>query len=227
MPAAPAMLSLDALGRLRQGTYRLMGAAFLYPDERRLPRLVSLARALRRHRARAVAFTFYPQWSRCVDALASAGSAPERLRRTFVRTFLINPVTAPCLAQECAYVEGRDGTGGLLAALEREYAAAGLVMADTGEPADHVAVELEFMAFLCGSEAAAWDADARAVRRLLARERGFLDLHLARWLPAFVERLAAMPDAGIYGSVGEAVNAFVQHDRGLIELVDAVVPAGP
>ena len=97
----------------------------------------------------------------------------------------------------------------------------------TGEPADHVTVELEFMAFLCGKEAATWDVDEREAGLILVREARFLEAHLARWLPAFADRLASAPDPGIYRALGEAAHSFVQHDRDLIELLAAAVPAAP
>lgn len=221
------MLPLAALARLRGRTYRAIGAALLYPDDRRLPSLVALAREMRRDRVLAASFAFYLPWWRCLDALAKADAEPGSLRSAYVRTFLVEPIGGPCVPQESAYVDGGKGMGEVIGELEREYALSGLTMAGTGEPADHIAVELDFMAFLCGEEAAAWGSDEREAERCLGRERAFLIAHPARWLPAFAERLGRAPRAGIYRIVGEAAHAFVQHDRDLLGLLATASPGTP
>lgn len=223
-PRRRVMLPLSALARLRERTYRLIGGAFLYPDDRRLPSLAALARELRGDRASAARFAFYLPWSRCLEALANADADPVSLRSAYVRTFLIEPVGGPCVPQESAYRD--EGVGGVIGELERRYAAAGLVVAAAGEPADHVAVELHFMAFLCGEEAAAWAADGHEAERCLEREREFLGEHPARWIGAFAEWLGRTPHAGIYRLVGEAASAFVQHDVDLLALLATTAPAG-
>ncbi|MBI3970254.1 MAG: molecular chaperone TorD family protein [Chloroflexi bacterium] len=74
------------------------------------------------------------------------------------------------------------------------------------ELADHVSVELEFTAALCGKEAYAraqgWPARAARVARA---RRLFLEEHLAPWFPKFSARLAQHSRVGFY----PAVAAFV------------------
>lgn len=212
------MLPLHVLARLRERTYRLLGGAFLYPDDRRLAGLVALARDLRCDGVSAAPFAFYLGWSRCVAALATADGDPASLRSAYVRTFLVDPVGAPCIPQESAYGDGGGGMGGVIAELEAEYAAAGLAMG-TGEPADHVAVEFGFMAILCGEEASAWPLERDQGERWLARERAFLDAHPARWLPALAEDLGRRGGAATYRLVGEAAWSFVRHDVDLLDLL--------
>jgi putative dimethyl sulfoxide reductase chaperone len=49
---------------------------------------------------------------------------------------------------------------------------------------DHVAVELELLAYLCGREATHWKAGrSETAKQLRRQQRNFLDDHLGRWLP--------------------------------------------
>jgi putative dimethyl sulfoxide reductase chaperone len=66
-------------------------------------------------------------------------------------------------------------------ALQQDYREAGFVPRSGCEGPDHVAAELDFIAFLCAWEAAASTAEASAVQD---RQREFLDGHLLDWLPA-------------------------------------------
>lgn len=74
------------------------------------------------------------------------------------------------------------GNGGR-AEVERLYAASGLRLAASRTmPADHVAIELEFVYVLCRQEESAWDrADLDKAKRLRRTEREFLRRHLASW----------------------------------------------
>ncbi len=125
----------------------------------------------------------------------------------------------PCLPYESVYVDpGRQAAGWIVALLEREYAAAGLALAPSlKDLPDHVAVELEFMAFLCAQEADAWNREAvREGIQALERQAAFLDKHLARWLPEWARQVARANGEGIYPVVTETVRAFTSHDQDLI-----------
>ena len=62
----------------------------------------------------------------------------------------------------------------------------GFVVDETSEPADHLAHELDVLAFLCQAEAEAWeDGRGDMVAHAQQLQTHFLDEHLLRWLPAF------------------------------------------
>jgi TorA maturation chaperone TorD len=76
--------------------------------------------------------------------------------------------------------------GDATTAAAAEYASAGLdpEVADAG-PADHLAVELRYLALCSTQEAAAWKAEDRALAaEWNGRQLRFLDEHLLRWAPA-------------------------------------------
>lgn len=80
---------------------------------------------------------------------------------------------------------------GLMNGIETErvrasYRRMGFVADEANEPADHLAHELDALAFLCQAEAEAWE-DGRSDMAAYAQQlqARFLDEHLLRWLPAF------------------------------------------
>jgi anaerobic sulfite reductase subunit A len=111
--------------------------------------------------------------------------------------------------------------GWLTARLQQMYAYAGLALEPSrNESPDHAAVELEFMAYLCGQEAAGWtEADRDAAIRALKQQRSFLRHHLGRWFGDFARRVQASTDEPLYAAAGEAADAFIQHDRDLVEVI--------
>lgn len=102
------------------------------------------------------------------------------------------------------------------------YAASGFeVSPDSDEMADHVALELEFMARLASRmrEAMAEDnvADARS---LLDRQRSFHRIHL-RWIARFAKDVEARAETEWYGTVARILDDVVASDGVLMEELDA------
>lgn len=217
-------MGLAGLARLRQAAYRLLAAALLYPDRARLETVAAVAGALRAEGEALAAFAFFGQWRALLDALEGAAGRVAALGETYVRLFLVNLDRTPCLPYESAYVDAAGAGGGLVAArLSEAYAAAGLSLSQAGgEPADHAAVELEFMSCLCDREARAWEAKRLAEGlEVLRRQVAFLEAHPGRWFPTFSQTVARADGSGFAGSGGfyaavvEAAAAFVSHDLDL------------
>lgn len=77
-----------------------------------------------------------------------------------------------------------------VAAVESHYTQAGLAMLDTAVPADHLGVELKFIALLCHEEMNAWrNAGHSAATRALRRQSNFLDEHVLKWAPDYLRLL--------------------------------------
>ncbi len=215
---------LAHLSRPREATYRLLSQTFLRPDEERARAVAEAARALRQEGATSLArFAFFGEWSRLLRFLEDfVERRIEDIQREYVSLFVANSRGLPCPPYESVYREpaGRP-TGWLLAQVEGEYAAAGLAPSpDLGELPDHVAVEMEFMAVLCGRETQAWEERnlAQGVDAL-RRQAAFLDRHLALWLPAFARELVAADSGGAYAVVAEAAEALISYDRDLLGML--------
>lgn len=211
-------MNLAELARFRQGYYRFAGALFLYPDEKRLVNLVGAAGELQKESDSLAVFPFFGPWQRLLATLQELTDG-EEVEEEYVRLFAVNPQAPP---YESFYVDPkRQVTGWITAELARAYTEMGLAQSPSvQEPPDHVAVELEFMAFLCSLEARVWEEEApEEACQILQSQRDFLDLHLKRWFPAFARQVAAADRDGLYVLAAEAANAFIHHDGDLVALL--------
>jgi TorA maturation chaperone TorD len=210
------------LGRLRQATYRLFSLTFCYPDADLLERLVTLADRLHADNEGMLRFAFFMYWERLVHALVQldVNESPD-VERDYVRTFMYNSQRAPCLPYESAYIDPEGWVSPwVIAQVEEEYTTVGLAISKRGnELPDHVAVELEFMSFLCGQEAETWESkDEETAIQVLRSQAGFLDRHLLRWTPEWTAQVADS-DGGLYPLAARSVHAFLRHDRDLIRIL--------
>ena len=77
---------------------------------------------------------------------------------------------------------------------------------------DHIAIELEYMAFLC-------DETCHHTEQLfgLEEQRGFLNRHLLNWIPEFCLDIKRYADTEFYRMVGQLTTGFIQFDSFLLE----------
>lgn len=149
---------------------------------------------------------------RAHEALHELGDAVARvpnhlsLLRAYSALFLAPPVAVPLNAG--VYLDGAL-MGPATLALEDCYRQAGLTRQESfHDLADHIALQLEFTAYLCASEAAGGVLPLRA--------DDFLASPVRHWLPAFQTALergcAADPHAIVYFHLGRVLRAAVDHD---------------
>ncbi len=79
-----------------------------------------------------------------------------------------------------------------------------------GEPADHIALELDFMRHLCALESST--DDPGEVRRLVEAQEGFLSDHVARWVDDLRDVIAAGDRTGFYTRVASVTSEWVASD---------------
>lgn len=96
----------------------------------------------------------------------------------------------------------------------------GLVTVEAAETADHVATEFDVMSYLCGSEADAWQSGQRDLAwEMLGLAGGFLDRHLAVWIPLFARNISVAQPLDHYLKLVEFAHAFVIHDADSIHML--------
>jgi DMSO reductase family type II enzyme chaperone len=98
-------------------------------------------------------------------------------------------------------------------AVRGAYQQAGLTPRPGPEPPDHLAAELEFMAFLSQREAAALaDGDLQEAESMRQRRTSFLTDHLRRWAPVVAEKVAQEARHPLYEAAGRLLQTVVAAD---------------
>ena len=89
------------------------------------------------------------------------------------------------------------------------YQDAGLSV-DIKEPPDHIAIELEFLHYLCAKEAAALnDNQIEDARQLRERQIGFYFTALKPWAETFCEAIRRGTENGFYRNVADCLEHFL------------------
>jgi TorA maturation chaperone TorD len=84
---------------------------------------------------------------------------------------------------------------------------------DYTEMPDHIAAELEFMRYLCETEARALDEGKEDVAADYAEvQRRFLEEHLTRWMPDLFERLRKHTKSGLWLGLAGICQQFCESD---------------
>jgi len=99
------------------------------------------------------------------------------------------------------------------------YLAKGMDMATALDfPEDHIALELEFMAHLCGETQNAVAAqDWPAVAASLREQKEFLERHLLNWVPAFCTDVQKCAETNFYKAVAKVTNGYLLMEQDIIE----------
>jgi TorA maturation chaperone TorD len=80
---------------------------------------------------------------------------------------------------------------------------------------DHLAVELEFLSYLCSQEGLFWEEKSSTIaREYRRREKVFLDDHLGRWLPEFSRRISELAGPSFYHSLASFSETWLKIDQG-------------
>jgi TorA maturation chaperone TorD len=106
-----------------------------------------------------------------------------------------------------------------------EYRKEGLdCIGEFREPEDHIAIELEFMAYLCQKAAEAMEAgDKAAAAEVLQKQEGFLQRHLLVWVPDFCQDVQQAAKTGFYKGIAQITAEHLAMERDTVdELLSAV-----
>ncbi len=207
-------IRLADVAQLRYALYRFLAASFLYPKEERLEQLEEAIGILEETGTSLQYFAFYSPWQRWADAVRQFHPRLYELTLAYTELLQLVPLQASRYLDPEGWEQGR-----VILELEHTYREAGLRLSPNHPlPPDHLAVELEFMAFLCQQESQAW-AESGPVSRLLSLERAFLHRHLQRWVPLLARKAREELGTNLYRAAVEAVEAFVIHDGDWLDLI--------
>lgn len=115
-------------------------------------------------------------------------------------------------------VDGREEDGLLMGPSHRQvlsfYKKAGFSLSpESGELADYIGNELEFLSRLCDEEVQACSkGDEELARRCRAVQLEFLEQHLGKWVQSLAERTRRKAITGLYKGIARLTSAFVLGD---------------
>ncbi|WP_119070076.1 TorD/DmsD family molecular chaperone [Aggregatilinea lenta] len=152
-----------------------------------------------------------------IDALAQfAGVTMEALQETYQRCFgksvrRISPRESTYCWRDASDVLGaREDLAHVLLQQYRQFG----VVPQPGQE-DHVAVELELLAYLCEREATSWKAGrAEEAKQMRRQQRNFLDDHLGRWLPEFSWQLSSVMRGSFYANQAVLADTWLEMEYG-------------
>ncbi|MBM3270506.1 MAG: molecular chaperone TorD family protein [Candidatus Sericytochromatia bacterium] len=215
---ATTATTLGALARA--GLYRLLALGFAYPapDVRE-----EFLRVLELHVSQEPQFGDF----RADLAALRLGDSDELIAdytRLFDRMIECSPYESDNVGGMRAFTKARD-----LADVQGFYRAFGLELGeDAAEMNDHIGIELEFASVLALKEAYFQDeGNNEGLEITLDARRAFLRDHVARWVPAFCERLAASAGHPFYRALAGVTRAVVAADVAEVGVVVPTPAAGP
>ncbi|MGE4466090.1 TorD/DmsD family molecular chaperone [Sphaerochaeta sp.] len=85
-------------------------------------------------------------------------------------------------------------------------------------PEDHIYIELEFMAILCGKAQQAMDeGDTASLKILLDEQRQFVQKHLMNWVPQFCDDVEKHSMTNFYKGLAKVTGQYIKMDMEIIE----------
>lgn len=208
----------------RSGVYEFLALGFAVPE----PALLDL---MRQQLTRAAAYLEASEAGGSLGAIKALAPAlacltAAGLEEAYVRCF------GHTISKECPPYEAEYGQAHIfqqtqaLADIAGFYRAFGLDLAPSlKDRLDHIAVELEFMQFLCLKEAYAQANRHSEDRLAMCREvqRKFLGEHLGGWAVEFGRRLEQKSTGGFYRDMGKLLAEFLALDMGSLGLAPGQV----
>jgi TorA maturation chaperone TorD len=96
------------------------------------------------------------------------------------------------------------------------------VAPESGEAADHIAVELSFLADLAHREGAALEAGDDALATQARQiQTDFLERHIGRWVDKFTKRVRSHSDTAFYPAMARLAADFIASEQGTLAAMTA------
>lgn len=217
MLAGEVMASLGRVVLMRRRTYELLGLAFRPPTPRSVARVLRDGPFVLEQIVSAAPFHALTEALSLLSALAGGGPSGDALESELApeydRLFSAGdcPLCPPCeglfLHRDLPAADVRQAYRAIAFSPARVLHA----------PADHIAVELAFMAELCRRQFRALvESGMPAADRLALMQRRFLEGHLGRWAPGFGTAARQRTTHDFYRAAALALPVWLGLDRGFV-----------
>lgn len=92
------------------------------------------------------------------------------------------------------------------------------------EPEDHIAIELEFMSYLCEKTIKSmYEDDKERSLAYLKKQKDFLEKHLLVWVPDFCEDLEKATESDFYKGIATLTKNYLSFEQEtIVELIDEI-----
>jgi len=145
----------------------------------------------------------------------SSAELLDTLAEAFTSLFRgLSAFHSPPPPYESVYVDGGVLYGLSTDRVATRYRKFGLEV-QPNEPPDHIALELDFMRFLCEKEAESWQSE-KGGWDVIKEEDAFLSEHLALWVPALCESIRNFDATGLYSGLADVTEGWIGCDREII-----------
>lgn len=203
----------------RMSLYRFLSRCYSYPDR---PFVEAMQGEEGWEAVRAAVATVVPEAERAISEMEAFvrgyGGDTERLltdlQVEYTYLFINAVPLVPAPPYESAYTDRGLLMGRPVSEVVRAYREAGLaVRPDYDGLPDHIAAELEFVAYLMEQEMEAADSGAEETAPLWhSRRRAFLEAHLLRWTPPFLEKVADSARKPFYRQVARLTEDLLESE---------------
>ncbi|MBU0480727.1 MAG: molecular chaperone TorD family protein [Proteobacteria bacterium] len=193
----------------RSNCFRLLAACFYEPDqalfqkEHLCENLASLLGICSNEKAAAAAMSM---------TAALAENCGDEMAVEYARLF-VGPFELAAPPYGSVYLEKSNRLmGDSTLAVQKMYQKAGLSV-EVREAPDHIALELEFMHFLCLGEAeAAQEKKVSDARKFADLQSAFMGKLLGPWIPEFCEDIRKNTGNGFYSHLADCLDHFVESE---------------
>lgn len=209
---------IQTQAQMRQALYKLCSTLFLYPSEDIIISLKTYAEELKTNSSIWKQYFFADKLMHLIEQVLTINPSDRKpIVDEYNRLFFIKPAVSP---YETSYPSKSSQSQPLIAAeLSGIYSQAGLeVSPELNDFPDHIAIELEFMSFLCSNEIeASREKDLKKLSASRKDQIGFLSKHLALWYPEFARRSIeeSNPEL-IYRSLVESTFGFIHNELSIL-----------
>ena len=180
----------------RAGAYKFLSGCYYLPDEELFQKVTDIAQTDQS----------FAELASCISGLEL-----ESLKIDYTRLF-VGPFKLLAPPYGSIYLETSMIMGESTIDVRNWYEKEGLDIVINDAP-DHIAMELEFMYYLIVKQIEAnSDANPQITQSYLEKQHLFLQRHLARWLPKFVENVQENAQTKFYGKLARLTNILAQRD---------------
>jgi putative dimethyl sulfoxide reductase chaperone len=184
----------------RADSYKFLSECYYLPDEELVQKVGNIAQANQ----------FFTELGECI----CSGVELESLKIDYTQLF-VGPFKLLAAPYGSVYLEDNKIMGESTVDVRSWYENEGLDVVIKDAP-DHITMELEFMYYLITKQTQATsEGNLKSIQLYQQKQKTFLCVHLARWLPEFAEKVQKNAQTKFYKKLVQLTEAFIKMDKNI------------